>query len=150
MVMRILVVTLGLAAVTGAIENAKTTADYAAVHATIDSYFEGAKTATAAPFEKAWDLEHGRMVYVKLQDGVETLQAVPIKDAIKSWTSKPAEESWGKVLSIEVTDGRMAAVMVEMLYRGNIYVDLLSLYKINGEWKIVNKQFVRRDVPKNP
>lgn len=150
MVMRIFAITLGIAAVAGAIENARTTADYAAIHAIIDLYFEGAKTATAAPFEKAWDLEHGRMVYVKQQDGAETLQSVPIKDAIKSWTSKPAEESWGKVLSIEVTDGRMAAVMVEMLYRGNIYVDLLSLYKINGDWKIVNKQFVRREAPKTP
>ena len=121
-----------------------TSADYASVHAVIDSYFEGARTATSAPFEKAWELENGRIVLVRQKDGVDGVVSVPIRDAIKRWTSKPAEESWGKVLSIDIVDGRMAAAIVEMLYRGHVYIDLLSLYKINGDWKIVNKTFVRR------
>ncbi len=121
-----------------------TSADYESVHAVIDSYFEGARTATSAPFEKAWELENGRMVFVRRKDGVDGVVSVPIRDAIKRWTSKPADESWGKVLSIDIVDGRMAVSKVEMLYRGNIYIDFLSLYKINGDWKIVNKTFVRR------
>ncbi|MCH7839865.1 MAG: nuclear transport factor 2 family protein [Planctomycetes bacterium] len=28
--------------------------------------------------------------------------------------------------------------------RPHIYIDLLSLYKINGDWNIVNKLFVHR------
>lgn len=70
--------------------------------------------------------------------------SVPIRDAIKRWTSRPADESWGKMLSIDIVDRRMAGAKVEMLYRGHIYIDLLSLYKINGDWKIVNKTFVHR------
>ncbi|MCO6437384.1 MAG: nuclear transport factor 2 family protein [Phycisphaerae bacterium] len=126
---------------------AGTSADYVAVHATIDAYFEGAATAKAGPFEKAWDLDAGRMVFVRTVDGVDSVQSVPVHDAIQHWTSRPAEESWGKVLSIDIIDGRMAVAKVEMLYRGHIYVDMLSLYKINGEWKIVNKTFVRRGEP---
>lgn len=121
-----------------------TSADYASVHTVINSYFEGARTATSAPFEKAWELENGRMVFVRRKDGVDGVVSVPIRDAIKRWTSRPADESWGKVLSIDIVDGRMAVAKVEMLYRGHIYIDLLSLYKINGDWKIVNKLFVRR------
>ena len=123
----------------------RTSADYVSVHAVIDSYFEGAQTATSAPFEKAWELENGRIVFVHRMDGVDTVRSVPIKDAIAQWTSKPAAQSWGRVHSIDVVDGQMAVVKVEMLYRGRIYIDLLSLYKINKEWKIVNKTFVRRD-----
>ena len=88
--------------------------------------------------------ENGRIVFVRRKDEVDGVLSVPIRDAIKKWTSRPADESWGKVLSIDIVDGRMAVSKVEMLYRGHIYIDLLSLYKINGDWKIVNKTFVRR------
>ncbi len=144
--MRLYLLAAGVIAGVGSViyAEARTSADYASVHAVIDSYFEGARTATSAPFEKAWELENGRIVFVRRKDGIDGVISVPIRDAIKSWTSKPADESWGKVLSIDIVDGRMAAAKVEMLYRGHIYIDLLSLYKINGDWKIVNKTFVRR------
>ncbi len=84
------------------------------------------------------------MVFVRRKDGVDGVVSVLIRDAIKRWTSRPADKSWGKVLSIDIVDGHMAAATVEMIYRGHIYLDLLSLHKINGDWKIVNKLFVHR------
>jgi len=118
--------------------------DESAVRAAVESYFEGARTGTAGPFEKAWDLETGRMVYVRERDGVEALHSVPIREAIKHWTAGPPGESWGKIQSIDMIDGKMAIANVEMLFHGTIYLDLLSLYKVDGTWKIVNKTFVRR------
>lgn len=127
--------------------NEKAGDDESAVRAAVESYFEGARTGTAGPFEEAWDLETGRMVYVREKDGVEALHSVPIREAIKHWTAGPAGESWGKIHSIDIIDGKMAVAKIEMLYHGTIYVDLLSLYEVNGTWKIVNKTFVRRANP---
>ena len=111
----------------------------------VELYFKGAATSEAHYFEKAFDVANAHMKYVsKDQSGKEVMRIVPITDAIKGWTSRPPEKSWGKIISIDTVDDKMAVAKVEMLYRGTIYVDLLSLYKINGEWKIVNKVFVSR------
>ncbi|MCI0490914.1 MAG: nuclear transport factor 2 family protein [Blastocatellia bacterium] len=111
----------------------------------VELYFKGAATSEAHYFEKAFDVANAHMKYVtKDQSGKEMVRIVPITDAIKGWTSRPPEKSWGKILSLDLVDDKMAVAKVEMLYRGTIYVDLLSLYKINGEWKIVNKVFVSR------
>lgn len=88
--------------------------------------------------------ETGGMVYVREKDGVEALHSVPIREAIKHWTASSPAESWGRVRSVDIVDGKMAIAKVEMLFHGTVYIDLLSLYKVNGAWKIVNKTFVRR------
>ena len=111
----------------------------------IELYFKGAATSEAHYFEKAFDVPNAHMKYVwKDESGKESVKIVPIADAIKGWTSRPPEKSWGKILSVDLVDDKMAVAKIEMLYRGTIYVDLLSLYKIGEEWKIVNKVFVNR------
>jgi protease I len=126
---------------------AQESSDEQAVRRRIDLYFEGAKTGKAEPFEKAWDTQTGVMLHVSKREGTEQLRATPAAEAIKGWASRPAAESWGKVLSLDIVDGKLAVAKVEMLWQGTIYVDYLSLYKIKGEWKIVSKVFVGRGKP---
>lgn len=116
--------------------------EYAAVHAAVDGYLNGVATASAATLEQVWNLDHGRMVFVHERDGVAAVAEVPIRDAIARWTSRKPESSSGKVTAIDVIDGRMAVALVDMTHGPHHYIDVLSLYKVDGEWKIVNKCFV--------
>ena len=142
--MKWLTITAALAALLNlsTAERPRSADEHAAVHAAVDGYLDGVAKADAALLERVWDLDQGRMVFVRARDGNETVVDVPIRDAIQRWTSRTPDPSSGRVLSINIIDGRMALAQVDMVYGPHHYVDLLSLYKVNGAWKIVNKTFV--------
>ena len=85
-----------------------------------------------------------KFVLTDRETGEQSVRRVPIEDAIKGWTSREAEESWGKVLDVSIVDDKLAHATIELLWRGNLYVDVMAMYKVNDEWKIVNKTFVSR------
>jgi hypothetical protein len=115
------------------------------VRAVMDLYFKGAATAEPSYFEEAFDVENGHMKSIgRSEDGTETVRTTPIPAAIDGWTRHAPEKSWGKVLNVDVIDDRLAHATVELLWRGTIYVDVMGLYKVNDQWKIVNKTFVSR------
>ncbi len=115
------------------------------VRAAMDLYIKGAATAEATYFEQAFAVEIADMKSVRTNDeGVQEVRVRSIKDAIVSWTSAPAQESWGKILDVKIIDDKLAHSTVELLFGGYIYVDVMSLYKVNDQWKIVNKTYVSR------
>lgn len=120
--------------------------DETAVRAVAQLYIDGAATVEAEYFNKAFAVPGADMKYVRTdrETGETSLRRVPIEDAIKGWTSRPAEKSWGKVLNVDIIDGKLAHATVEILWGGTIYVDVMAMYKIGDEWKIVNKTFVNR------
>lgn len=138
----LLVVVSGMFAATTWYESA----EEAAVRSTMDQYIKGAETREAKYFEKAFAVEIADMKYVRKDrdTGKESLMSVPIPQAIENWTSRGPAESWGKVVDVRVVDEKLAHATVELLWQGHLYVDVMSLYKVNGEWKIVNKTFVSR------
>lgn len=120
----------------------------AAVRAAVQHYIDGAATGKEEEFNTAWDVQAGHMKFVrKGDDGKEFVYVVPIADAIKHWCAAPPAESWGKITDVSIVDDKMAHVKVEMLWQGTIWVDYLSLLKVNGDWKIVSKLFVSRGKP---
>ncbi len=117
--------------------------DEESVRETVDAYFRGVTQADRSLLEKCWDVENAHMKYVrKDDDGKEWVRVVPIADAFDRWTRKPETNSSSKVLSLDIVEGKMAVVKYEFFYGDMEYIDYLSLYKIGGEWKIVNKIFV--------
>ena len=108
-------------------------------------YFKGAETGNASYFERAFDVENAHMKSVRTDStGLQQIRTTPIARAIEGWTSRPPEESWGKIHTVNVIDGKLAHATIEILFRGTIYVDVLALYKVNDDWKIVNKTYVSR------
>jgi hypothetical protein len=48
------------------------------------------------------------------------------------------------VLALDVVDRKVAVAKLDISRSGGSYVDFLVLYKIAGEWRIVNKTFAVR------
>ena len=121
-------------------------AEEAAVRTAVGYYIDGAKSADPADFQKAFAVDVADMKYVwkDKETGVESLVSVPITKAIENWTKAGKARSWGKVVDVRIVDDKLAHATIELEWQGNLYVDVMSLYKVNEEWKIVNKTFVGR------
>ncbi|MFP5245193.1 MAG: nuclear transport factor 2 family protein [Thermoanaerobaculia bacterium] len=110
----------------------------AAVRAAIDHYMQGHATGDGAHFRKVF---HPDSKLFFIRDGKLT-----------SWTSEeyisrakgtPAPDEPQRKRSIEWIDvtGDAATAKLRLDYPDVTFTDYMSLLKIDGEWKIVNKTF---------
>jgi hypothetical protein len=110
----------------------------AAVRVAVEHYFRGHATGDGAHFRKVFHPE-SKLFFIR--DG-----------KFASWTSdeyigrasgSPAADEAQRKRSIEWIDvsGDTAVAKVRLDYPAVKFVDYLSLLKIDGEWKIVNKTF---------
>jgi hypothetical protein len=109
--------------------------EVAAVQATVYNYFEGINTKDRARLESAFDTS----AQLKSPDGAGAVKVEPIADAIARWMDGKAQSRKGKILAFEITDNQVAQVVFD--YDG-IFVDFLTLFKLDGQWKIVDKSFI--------
>ena len=109
--------------------------EVAAVQATVYDYFEGINAKDRARLENAFDTS----AQLKSPDGDGAVKVEPIADAIARWMSGEAQSRKGKILALEITDNQVAQVVFD--YDG-IFVDFLTLFKLDGQWKIVDKSFI--------
>jgi hypothetical protein len=67
----------------------------------------------------------------------------PISEFMKNMDGKPEDDEPLRVRSIEMIDitPTSGVVRLELVYPGIIFIDHMSLVKIDGEWKIVQKLF---------
>ena len=119
--------------------------DVAGVERAIELYFEAARTHDAELFEEAFDVPNAHLKALRSRPGEpDEVRVVPIRDAIASWVLGEPEPSSGRILSIDVLDGKLATATLEIVFKGRTYVDVMSLYRVSGQWKIVNKVYVSR------
>jgi protease I len=109
--------------------------EVAAIQATVFDYFEGINELDRARLESAFDTS----AQLKSPDDEGAVKVEPIADAITRWMSGKAQQRKGKILRLEITDEQVAQVVFD--YDG-IFVDFLTLLKLDGQWKIVDKVFV--------
>jgi hypothetical protein len=109
--------------------------EVAAVQATVYDYFDGINTKDRARLESAFDTS----AQLKSPDGDGAVKVEPIADAIARWMGGEAQSRKGKILALEITDNQVAQVVFD--YDG-IFVDFLTLFKLDGQWKIVDKSFI--------
>ena len=109
--------------------------EVAAVQATVYDYFDGINTKDRARLESAFDTS----AQLKSPDGDGAVNVEPIADAIARWMGGEAQSRKGKILALEITDNQVAQVVFD--YDG-IFVDFLTLFKLDGQWKIVDKSFI--------
>jgi protease I len=111
--------------------------DFAAIRAAVFDYFDGINEVSRKRLERAFD--PGAELKNVGADG--TIVAQPIDEVIERWMAKQPAERAGEILSIDVTDGEIARVVFD--YNGD-YIDFLTLAKVKGQWKIIDKVFVTR------
>lgn len=117
--------------------------DERGVREAVMNYFEGVCETDRDKLEKAWDVQAGHMKHIKEQAGTETVSIVSANLALEWWTRSRAKESYHKFHYVDIVDDKMAFVKFEFHFNTLKYMDYLTLYRLNGEWKIVNKSFVK-------
>jgi hypothetical protein len=130
-------ITVGLFAVSAFAQNSE--AD--AVRVPLENYIKAHATGDPEYARKAFHTE-GNMIWIR--DGnysSETFDSF-IK---RAFTGKPAADeaqrkNGRKIEAIDVT-GNAAIARIVLDYPSVKFVDYMTLLKINGEWKIVNKSF---------
>lgn len=109
-----------------------------AVRVPLENYLKGHATGDGEYMRKAFHTE-GNLVFIR--DGKFTTRS--FADYIGGFTGKPAEDEAQRKRSIEAIDvaGNAASAKIILDYPTARLVDYMSLLKIDGEWKIVNKIF---------
>jgi hypothetical protein len=117
------------------------------VRQVVQTYLHGLKFNDVASFKKAF-WPDAKLFFVK-KDGQlgQLTQAQWYEGFVKS--AGQEEKGELQITDVDVTDNA-ASVKVKEDYPDSVYIDYLSLLKINGEWKIVNKIYtsfrkVRKD-----
>lgn len=114
--------------------------NYEAVAQTLNYYLEGGTNNDFQTLKKAF---HPSATMVSLRDGAP--QQVNALDFFeKGIKPGPPQERMTKIVSIAITgDAAFAQLTIE--YPTFTFTDYMSLLRIEGAWKIVNKMFVKTE-----
>ncbi|WP_425408877.1 nuclear transport factor 2 family protein [Hyphococcus sp.] len=121
-------------------------ADKAAIEAAVWDYFHGQGEASAERLNRAFAGDHAAMVGVlKNDDGSDAIRSwKDMNEVIANWSANdnpPGGERDGEIVHMNIVDSRIATVMFRSTDR---FYDALTLAKVNGQWKIIAKGFVRQ------
>ena len=114
-------------------------ADEAAVRAAVDHYMKGIMLYSKAELEQAfWSEAH-----IMASSDRRGLYDAPFNDWVGFTERDAPSDTSGYVNTIVSVDiaGNAAMVKTDLKWPNVRYIDYLSLLKIDGEWKIVNKAF---------
>jgi hypothetical protein len=131
------VVALGLAAALWLPTRAEG-ADETAVRQAIEHYFRGHATGQGEHFRKVF---HQEAKLFAVREG--KFWQLTSEEYIARASGKPAPDEAQRKRFVESVDvaGNAAVAKVILDYLGATLTDYMSLLKIDGEWKIVNKTF---------
>ncbi len=118
---------------------------------TIQDYYDGYIYRDIKKLNKAFDIENGTMkIPIKENDTTIGYKNAFFKDLMPIWgyRKKLSEEVLKnctlKILNIDVVDENIASAKISMKVKDVTFIDILSLQKIKGFWKITNKIYVVR------
>jgi len=112
--------------------------DEAGVRETVANYLHGLKFNDVESLKKAF-LPEAMLYFVKKNGELGQLTQAQWYEGFKASAGKE-EEGDLSVASVDVS-GNAASAKIEEDYPKSHYTDYVSLLKVNGEWKIVNKIF---------
>ncbi|MCR9269547.1 MAG: nuclear transport factor 2 family protein [Hyphomonadaceae bacterium] len=119
--------------------------DVAAIEAVVLDYFDGQGEASLERLQRAFHPDSSMFGVMTTEDGDEYLRVWPkMSEVIENWAANenpPGAGRDGQVLSIEVVDERLAVVTFRYADR---FYDAFTMVKLDGEWKIAAKTFVRQ------
>ena len=115
---------------------------------TIQSYIEGLRSNNSNYLMKALETKNGyfQCLVHNTASHQDEVTSISFLEAAREWPRSPDQNAKGEIISVDAVDNKMAVVKVRLNYSGAEYIDYLSLYKLNGEWKIVNKVSINREL----
>jgi hypothetical protein len=119
-------------------------AEESAIQAVLEDYIVGWREGDPERLSRAFASETGTIMWVGSEDGREVLQSMTFGAAVARGKSNLSYGLEWRVGSLDVVDSHVAVAKLYISRSGGSYVDFLTLYKIDGMWKIVNKAFVSR------
>lgn len=114
-----------------------TAADEVAIVEVVDRYIAGFNELDADAFRSAFHPE-ARM---QLTDAAGAYRSVRLSDIFGDWSSPPGSRIEGRVLQVTQA-GDVAVVLLgydNHTHPDRCWVDALSLLRVDGAWRIVNK-----------
>ncbi len=109
--------------------------DHELICGTIDMYFEGWLTGDTTKLGKAM---HQTCQLKNIKNG-EVL-VIPRPTYLGFFKPRPRREnSEGRIVSINVTEGKIGSAKVELETPKRLFTDYFNLMKIKGHWVIVDK-----------
>jgi hypothetical protein len=114
------------------------TSEEAGVREAIDHYFQGHATGVGDHFRKAF---HPDAKLFFIRDG--KFRTWTLDEYVSRASGKPAPDEADRKRSIASIDisGNAAIVKVLLDYPSVRFTDYMSMLKVDGQWKIVNKTF---------
>jgi len=117
-----------------------------AISEAVFDYFHGQGDASAERLNRAFLADKAVMIAVlPAEGGGETVTTYTDMPAVLSrWASNPNPPGAardGQILDIHITDQRIATVHFRSTDR---FYDVLTLVKVDGQWRIVAKVFIRQ------
>lgn len=108
----------------------------------VREYVEGWKAGDVARLQEVLAPD-GHIVWVSDEEGEQQLSSVTFSETLENRRPRDIYELTA-IHSVDVVDGQLAVVKLEIERKGGSYIDYLTLQKINENWFIVNKVFVVR------
>ena len=110
----------------------------AAVRAAIEHYFQGHATGQGEHFRKVF---HPDAKLFFIRDG--KLTQWTSEEYISRAPGKPAADEAKRKRTIDSVDisGNAAFVRLTLDYPNVVFTDYMSMLKVDGQWKIINKTF---------
>ncbi len=115
--------------------------DDEAIKSTINTYFDGFTKGDSASLNKAF---YAGALLRNLNTSTGRVQDSPLKTFISKMPVGGVKAT-GKLISYSYA-GTSGIAMVELTFADFKYIDLLSLLKINDQWKIVCRVYSRVDL----
>ena len=113
--------------------------DYDQIAETVSYYLDGGTNNDFETLKKAFHPD-ATMKYIK--EGYQEVNAVEFFQSFMK--PGPPQNRETKIISIDVS-GEAAHAKLEIQYPTFAFIDYMNLLKIDGEWKIVNKIFHKRN-----
>lgn len=136
----VLLLVAGVVAVVAAQTQAKG-AEEVAVRQVVETYLHGLKFNDVESLKKAF-WPDAKLFFVKRDGQLGQLTQAQWYEGFAGSIGKE-EKGELRITAVDITDNA-ASVKVEEDYPNSVYVDYISLLKLNGEWKIVNKIYTSR------
>ncbi len=117
--------------------------DYTGIATTVSYYLDGGTNNDFETVKKAFH-ENAMMKFVS-KDGYKEVNAIEFfKRVIKPG---PKQNRKTRIQNITI-DGNTAVATLEIEYATFFFIDHMSLLKIDGTWKVVNKIYYRKNKTK--
>lgn len=114
--------------------------DYKDIVTTVSYYLDGGTNNDFETVKKAFH-EQAMMKFIT-KDGYKEVNAIEFfKRVIKSG---PKQNRKTRIQNITIT-GNIATAILEIEYETFFFIDHMSLLKIDGIWKVVNKTYYRKN-----